>query len=424
MKYINRNSKAESDQNSVSFNGEFNQTPKKKFSIKKLLIGLGIVVAVYLVVCIVIALFQTLISDTGKQGTVVVNNNYYSDSEQDKEEDDEEDEAVLKNKSVSQKDSSDSTGYGSYIYSSEFTAPKISKQSYHSVSDDDFSFDHVSQFTDYTDYRSNNAISMYWGEDNGCIKLPTKNSNGSKVTAIDGAFIKCDVEGVLIPSCINFIEDDTFKGCENLKYVEFEGKLETLGGAFDECTALENIILPDGIKTVNSYTFTECRSLNYVKIPSTVKKIKENAIILCGDEVYVYVPKSVEDIDEDAFGDEVIMVVEKGSYAEEYAKNREEDIIKRKGNKSGGSSDNSGGNAVVVYPDTERPYMKCSKCNGTGSFLCPSCDGLGSHYSTKNTPGYGYGSGGSYTVETRCAACGGNGSVNCYACGGDGDVNN
>lgn len=74
----------------------------------------------------------------------------------------------------------------------------------------------------------------------------------------------------------------------------------------------------------------------------------------------------------------------------------------------------------IDYPDYPRASGTCPKCGGTGSFTCSSCHGSGSITSYKSAPNYGYGSGGSYSIDHNCPACGGTGSVTCYACGGDG----
>ena len=313
----------------------------------------------------------------------------------------------------------------SYMYISDFNAPKFSHESFHKAPLEDFMFGYVNTYTKFYKHRNNRTLN-YHGDDTGNIIIPEKDEDGHKIKALDNSFINSEISGVFIPDCITLLDTDSFYGCENLKVVEFEGDIDDIGSAFSDCTSLEKIKLPNGFKTLNSRTFTGCTSLKYVELPDSVEKIDEDAIILCGDQVFLYVPDSVTSIDEDAFGDEVVLVVKHGSYAEKYAKMREQEIIDRKGGNSN-SNDNQSNESYydqgeIEYPDYGGKSVICPKCDGSGSFRCSSCDGSGSLVRTKNTPNYGYGSGESYTIESSCPACGGDGEVDCYACGGDGVI--
>ena len=63
---------------------------------------------------------------------------------------------------------------------------------------------------------------------------------------------------LVIPASVEIIEPKAFYGCDHLKNVTFEenSKLTTIGvDAFSKCLVLENVYLPDGVKTIDGNIF-------------------------------------------------------------------------------------------------------------------------------------------------------------------------
>lgn len=80
------------------------------------------------------------------------------------------------------------------------------------------------------------------------------------------------------------------------------GTIENIGShMFKDCTALTEIVWPDGLKFVGNYAFKGCTSLKNVTIPETVEKIYEHAFIHCTALEIVTMSENVTHIGEGAF---------------------------------------------------------------------------------------------------------------------------
>ena len=64
--------------------------------------------------------------------------------------------------------------------------------------------------------------------------------------------------------------------------------------AFEQCTALQKIALPEGIPAIEASSFRNCVSLQAVYIPASVKKVNSEAFRGCKSLSYVYFGGSEE----------------------------------------------------------------------------------------------------------------------------------
>lgn len=99
-----------------------------------------------------------------------------------------------------------------------------------------------------------------------------------------------------------------FHKCQSLKKVLSLGKITTIpdgtssfGYAFNSCTSLTDINLPDTLLYIGSEAFNYCSSLKYVKIPNSVTGFGNNAFSNCTNLLYMYVPEGVTTIGGQAF---------------------------------------------------------------------------------------------------------------------------
>ncbi|MDE7076164.1 MAG: leucine-rich repeat domain-containing protein, partial [Clostridia bacterium] len=89
-----------------------------------------------------------------------------------------------------------------------------------------------------------------------------------------------DVEEAVLPDTVTSMAYNAFDYCRNLKSVSLPEDLHRLS-SFSECTALESIIIPDGLREIEYFTFFNCYSLTYVEIPQSVKSIGRYAFEDC-----------------------------------------------------------------------------------------------------------------------------------------------
>ena len=71
--------------------------------------------------------------------------------------------------------------------------------------------------------------------------------------------------------------------------------------AFESCTNLTSITIPDSVTNIGKYAFQSCSNLTSVTIPDSVTNIGQRAFLFCKSLKYITIPESVQDIGEYAF---------------------------------------------------------------------------------------------------------------------------
>ena len=130
--------------------------------------------------------------------------------------------------------------------------------------------------------------------------------DGLPVKAIGStAFQNCStLESIVIPEGVTGIYAATFSGCTSLKNVTLPSTLKEISyDAFKNCISLEEIEIPASLTDIGTAVFANCTNLRTVKIkgiPTIPTRMFEN----CNLEA-LYLPKSVTNISENAFSSNV-----------------------------------------------------------------------------------------------------------------------
>ena len=67
---------------------------------------------------------------------------------------------------------------------------------------------------------------------------------------------------VVIPCCVNSIQDKAFYGCNLVENVTISNNVKNIGSdAFSGCTALTSITIPDSVESIGWWAFHGCRKL-------------------------------------------------------------------------------------------------------------------------------------------------------------------
>ena len=115
-----------------------------------------------------------------------------------------------------------------------------------------------------------------------------------------GAFYNCSLEKIDIPN-IEYIFANTFENCTNLSEVNISPSVIQINKfAFKNC-GLISIVIPAGVKNIESYAFNCCYSLNSVTISEGVEEIGWCAFSDCYNIGDIEIPASVNKIDAYAF---------------------------------------------------------------------------------------------------------------------------
>lgn len=192
------------------------------------------------------------------------------------------------------------------------------------------------------DFEYHETHNIYTGEVVGCaitkyngtserVVIPSE-IDGLKVTSIDGAFEGCTfITEVIIPDTLFSISDHAFAGCTGLTEITIpDGVFRIDDYVFSGCTGLTEIVIPDSVGLLGRRTFENCTALTKIVIPDSVYDMYGGAFDGCPDDLTIYGYT--------------------GSYAETYAKENGINFVALDGDNSEAATSTEP--AATAKPDT------------------------------------------------------------------------
>ena len=160
----------------------------------------------------------------------------------------------------------------------------------------------------------NSVTSINRGTFYGCTSLTSITIPNSVTNIGEKAFYNCTtLATITIPSCVNSIGRDAFSGCSGLTSVHITDlaawcnisfinqPLSLAHHLYLNGQEINNLVIPESVKKINSSTFSGCTSLTSVTIPNSVTSIGKSAFEGCGALSSVSIGSGVTSILENAF---------------------------------------------------------------------------------------------------------------------------
>lgn len=127
--------------------------------------------------------------------------------------------------------------------------------------------------------------------------------SGNITTIRFGAFENCtNLSSVTIPDSVTEIEDYAFRNCESLESVTIPDSVTLIGiYAFCDCRSLTSVTIPNSVTSIGDRAFSHCYSLTSVTIGNSVTSIGISAFYMCNNLTSVTIPDNVTVIGSSAF---------------------------------------------------------------------------------------------------------------------------
>lgn len=137
----------------------------------------------------------------------------------------------------------------------------------------------------------------------GCVNLKKVRMTDSVCSIGKSAFLYCmALYDIKLSKNIESIGDSAFFECPNLEKITLPEKLTSIGErAFDWCSKLKEIEIPSGVTDIKYQTFYWCLRLKTVKLPDSLEEIKEGAFNACPSLRDIKLPHGIRRIERYAF---------------------------------------------------------------------------------------------------------------------------
>ena len=100
------------------------------------------------------------------------------------------------------------------------------------------------------------------------------------------------------------IDYDAFNGCTTLSSITIPDDMTSIGSrAFSGCTSLTSITIPDSVTSIGAGAFHNCTSLTSIAIPNKLARIESNLFSGCTGLTSITIPSSVISVGTHAFYD-------------------------------------------------------------------------------------------------------------------------
>ena len=150
------------------------------------------------------------------------------------------------------------------------------------------------------------SISLYTGNQS-ILSIPSTIVHDGYTYTVTGiesfAFNKCTtLERVEMPNTITAIGNAAFRGCKQLNSITLSNAITVISNsAFEECSHLPTIDIPNSVTGIGEAAFKKCVRLTNIKLPESITTISNSAFEECSQLATIDIPNSVTGIGEAVF---------------------------------------------------------------------------------------------------------------------------
>ena len=113
-----------------------------------------------------------------------------------------------------------------------------------------------------------------------------------------------EITNLIIPNSVTSIGSYTFYGCSGPTSITIPNSVTSIGEyAFYNCSGLTSVTIPNSVTSIGNYAFNGCSGLTSVTIPNSVTSIKGYTFKGCSGLTSITIPNSVTSIGNYAFQD-------------------------------------------------------------------------------------------------------------------------
>ena len=125
----------------------------------------------------------------------------------------------------------------------------------------------------------------------------------SVTTLFPNAFQGCSgLTSVEIPDSINYIGEYAFQDCSSLTSIVIPNGVTAIAKrTFNRCTILTNVTLPESLTSIGEWAFSGCDHLTRLEIPRNLTQIGDKAFYPCVSLKSITLPKCITSIGASAF---------------------------------------------------------------------------------------------------------------------------
>ncbi len=147
------------------------------------------------------------------------------------------------------------------------------------------------------------------------VKLPAT-VNGKTYSI--GQFRSPSPIHVVLPDGMKKVDSGAFEGCRNLLSVSIPNSVTEIDANAFAGTGLQSVTIPDGVTRIQNNAFSSCEDLVTVSIPDSVSDIGSYAFSDCSSLMELYIPNSVVGVTPSAFSCNTNVIFEDGNERFQY----------------------------------------------------------------------------------------------------------